>query len=359
MNDKTYKNSIVILSVVSVIVLIIGIVFSVIPYITPSPEAPVSSQEVVLNESETFSPIITTSEAESYFSLAKNMDKLKNRYPGLLSVYSAGTSEAGRQQLMFTLGTGEKKALIVGAIHAREHITTKYLLKVVEDYCTSYSATGYYGNYNIKELLNTYTLYIIPCANPDGLEIIQSRDKAEGFVKISRLSEYKANKNGVDLNRNFPIAWENINNNVTAPADFYFKGYESGDAKETQNLMKLCEENEFEFFISVHIKGNCIFWGDTYNTTLNSVYKAFADDIAGATGLVAVENPTEKAKDYGGGFENWFRHTYNRPGICIELSENENKILPCGNENYIDFEGFVNYTQTSNALVAAMASTNK
>ncbi len=359
MNDNTYKNSIVVLSVFSVIVLILGVVLSVFPSVKDLPEPSAQSQDVVLDVNNTATPLINTTEAESYVSLAKNMDKLKNRFPKLLSLYSIGTSEAGRQQLMFTLGNGEKKALIVGAIHAREHITTKYLLKVVEDYCTAYTTTGFYGEYNIKSLLDTYTLYIIPCSNPDGLEIIYSRDKAESYVKISKLSEYKANKNGVDLNRNFPIAWESINNNVTVPADFYFRGYESGDAKETQNLMKLCEENEFEFFISVHIKGNCIFWGDTYNTTLNSVYEAFAKDISDATGLFPAEKPTEKAKDYGGGFENWFRHTYNRPGICIELSDNKNKILPCGNENYIDFEGFVNYSQTSNAIAASMASGNK
>lgn len=359
MSQSTYKTAITFLSIFSVVVLIFGICLSIVPALSKNTEAPQPSQEVNLNKTDEITQTIFTSEAESYRSLAMNMDKLKLQFSELLTLSSAGKSEAGREQLMFTLGKGEKKALIVGAIHAREHITTKYLLKVIEDYCTAYATTGFYGDYDIKKLLDTYTLYIVPCANPDGLEIIHSRDKAEGFVKISKLSEYKANKNGVDLNRNFPLAWESINNNVFAPADYYFKGYESGDAKETQNLMKLCEENDFEFFISVHIKGNCIFWGDTYNTTLNSVYKAFADDIADATGLVAVEKPTEKAKDYGGGFENWFRHTYNRPGICIELSENENKILPCGDENYIDFEGFVNYTQTSNAIAAAMVSENK
>ena len=51
--------------------------------------------------------------------------------------------------------------------------------------------------------------------------------------------------------------------------------------------------------------------------------------------------PTKKAKDYGGGFENWFRHQFNRPGICIELSDIENIVEPCGNENYNDFNEFV------------------
>ena len=358
MNNNTYKKAIVALTGTSVMVLILGIILSVIPIAkAPADESP-SSQEVVLDKNNEVVYLINTTQADSYTSLAKNMDKLKTTYPQLLSILSAGKSEDGREQMMFTLGNGEKKALIIGAIHAREHITTKYLLKVVEDYCIAYTTTGFYGEYNVKSLLDTYTLYIVPCANPDGLEIIQSRDTAESFVNISKLNEYKANKNGIDLNRNFPIAWEGINNNVTAPAEFYFKGYQGGDAKETQNLMKLCEEIDFEFFISFHIKGNCIFWGDTYNTTLNSVYKGFATDIANATGL-AMTNPTQNPNDYGGGFENWFRHTYSRPGICIELSDISNTILPCTNENYVDFYGFVNYYQTSYAIAAAMVSQNK
>ena len=358
MNNNTYKTSIVVLSLSAIIVLIIGIILSVVSTTKPSVEEPLPSQEVSLDKTNEVVYLINTTEAESYISLAKNMDKLKLRFPTLLTVYSAGKTEAGREQLMFTLGNGEKKALIVGAIHAREHITTKYLLKVVEDYCIAYTTTGFYGEYNIKNLLDTYTLYIIPCANPDGLEIIYSRDKAEDFVKISKLSEYKANKNGVDLNRNFPLAWESINNNVTAPADFYFKGYESGDAKEIKNLINLCEENEFDFLISVHVKGNCIFWGDTFNTNFNGLYKAFAEDIALASGFSMTE-PTLKPTDYGGGFENWFRHTYNRPGLCIELSHYTNIISPCDNKNYSDFNGFVNYSHSKYALAAAMASNNK
>ena len=69
--------------------------------------------------------------------------------------------------------------------------------------------------------------------------------------------------------------------------------------------------------------------------------------------------PTKNPKDYGGGFENWFRHTFNKPGVCIELSDAKNTVLPCGDQNYKDFEGFVNYSQSSYAIAAAMASTNK
>ena len=88
------------------------------------------------------------------------------------------------------------------------------------------------------------------------------------------------------------------------------------------------------------------------------IYKAFAEDICNASGLLMTQ-PTKKPKDYGGGFENWFRHQFDRPGVCIELSDVENIISPCGNQNYKNFNNFVNYEKSSNAIAAAMASSNK
>lgn len=359
MSDKAFRISLSFLSIFSALILTIGILFSFFTSNNSSSNKQPVEEPSQIEETENQILIVNTTYPETFDSLLGTVTALKNHYPDLIRVYTAGYSESGKEILMYTLGNGNKKALITGAIHAREHITTKYLLKVTEDYCNAYySATGYYGNYDIYNLLNEYTLYIIPCANPDGLEIILSNDIPEKTVRVSKLSEYKANKKGVDLNRNFPIAWNYINNGVTSPADYYFKGYKSGSAKETQTLINLCFENDFAFMISVHIKGNCIFWGDTYKTQNNMIYKAFAEDICNASGLLMTQ-PTKKPKDYGGGFENWFRHQFDRPGVCIELSDVENIISPCGNQNYKNFNNFVNYEKSSNAIAAAMASSNK
>ena len=359
LSDTAFRRSLSFLSVFSALVLTIGILFSFFTTNNKPNQQPPTESTLEIEETKPQSSIVNTNAPESFDSLLGTITALKNRYPDIIKVYTAGYSESGRELLMYTLGSGSKKALITGAIHAREHITTKYLLKVTEDYCNAYySATGYYGNYDIYNLLNEYTLYILPCINPDGLEIILSNDIPEKNVRVSKLSEYKANKKGVDLNRNFPLAWNYINNGVTSPADYYFKGYESGSAKETQVLMNLCFENDFSFMISVHIKGNCIFWGDTYKTQNNAIYKAFAEDICIASGLL-MTSPTKKPKDYGGGLENWFRHQFDRPGVCIELADNQNIIKPCGSENYKNFDKFVNYQMSSNAIAAAMASSNK
>lgn len=356
LSDKSYSISLIVLSCFASVVLILGTVLCLFPT-KHETEAPTENPPVI--EAVATPTIVDDSAPESFDSLISTISLLKSTYPDILGVHTAGYSENGRELMMLTLGTGEKKALLVGAIHAREHITTKYLLKVTEDYCHAfYSQSGYYGAYNIKALLSEYTLYIIPCTNPDGLEIISGRQSVKNGVRVSKLSEYKSNANGVDLNRNFPLAWDYINNNVHSPADYYFKGYESGSEAETKALMTLCRNNNFDFLISFHIKGNCIFWGDNHNTQNNALYKAFATDIATPCSLY-LPDPTKKAKDYGGGFENWFRHTFGKPGICIELADNENKILPLSDENYEDFESFVNYRLTSFAPAAAMASANK
>ena len=119
------------------------------------PQNPHIEEITQVEETENKIPVVKTTTPETFDSLLGTVTALKNRYPDIIKVHTAGYSESGKEILMYTLGNGNKKALITGAIHAREHITTKYLLKVTEDYCNAYySATGYYGNYDIYNLLN-------------------------------------------------------------------------------------------------------------------------------------------------------------------------------------------------------------
>lgn len=355
MSDKRYNKSLTVISACAVAVLVIGCLLSLFSASSVKP----AKEVIASTPTYTFRSLIDTSEPESYDSLLTNMLLLRNEYSDSLKLFTAGYSESGKEILMFTMGNGEKTALVIGGIHGREHISTKYILRVVEEYCfQNEKSSGIYGNFNIKNLLSEYTLYIIPCANPDGLEIISGRMAPKSSVKVTDITEYKANFNGVDLNRNFPLAWEYIDNGVTSPYTHYFKGYKSMSESETRALKSLCDENDFEFMLSFHIKGNCIFWGDTYNTENNGIYKAFAEDIAKDGGFFLTE-PTLKPTDYGGGFENWFRHTYKKAGLCIELSDYTNTVSPCDTENYKDFDNFVNFGQSKFALAAAMASDNK
>ncbi len=118
--------------------------------------------------------------------------------------------------------------------------------------------------------------------------------------------------------------------------------------------MKLCDENDFLFALSIHIKGNILYWGDEYDTSHNSEFKAFAKKIAVPCKFIMTD-ATEKATSYGGGFENWFRHAYSRPGICVELMSTEIIIKGTDNSNYRSFYSNVNYQYSAMVFAAAMS----
>ena len=154
MSDKAFRLSLSFLSIFSALVLTIGILFSFFTVKKPIQNYP-TEDTTQTEETEIKADLINTATPETFDSLLGTVTALKNRYPDIIKIYTAGYSESGREILMYTLGNGEKKALVTGAIHAREHISTKYLLKVTEDYCNAFhSATGYYGSYDIYNLLN-------------------------------------------------------------------------------------------------------------------------------------------------------------------------------------------------------------
>lgn len=316
-------------------------------------EGPRSLNIVVAGLKLPGAPVIDKTTAESYNSIVSTANRLAAAYPDLVTVGSAGQSAAGRELVMLKVGTGDKKALVVGAVHAREHLTTKFLLCLVNDYCIAYNTGAAVGTFDVKTLLDAYTLYIIPCANPDGLEIIFSRESPDEGVSVSALDEYKANKAGIDINRNFPLNWENLNNGVTAPADYYYKGDEPADAVETRALMALCDAHDFAFMLSIHVKGDVIFWGNDYDIDGSDATYDFADYLCDSSGFTMTDALTD-TDDYCGGFEDWFRCTYQKPGVCVELVDDTVTIEPCGNANYADFDETVQYQDSYTVVAAAM-----
>lgn len=297
---------------------------------------------------ETTAPIplhkhIDTTKRYNHTLLLEDIDKAASLYPKLISVSTVGNSVNGRAIKLIKVGKGDKKALILGAIHAREIITSKYLMLCIFEYCEAYnSKSGKFGSYNAKKLLDEYTLYIVPCANPDGMEIVSNKKVPNAYIADFSRYDYKANTNGVDLNRNFPLAWEQVENGVTKPSNAAYKGPFAGSEPETKCLMGLCEKNRFEFALSFHITGECVFWGDTYDTSHNKNYRQFAKRLTDLTDfyLTPVSNDVDS---YGGGFENWFRHEYKKPGLCVELVSYKYTSSPTDNTDYKDFSGTVNW----------------
>lgn len=226
-----------------------------------------------------------------YTELSADLRKLKAVYNEKVSVEFIGNTVKGRRLPLIKTGKGQRKILAVAAVHGREFISSAFLMRSVFELFESGGE------------LSSKSLYIVPMLNPDGVEIALKTQAA-----------YKNNANDINLNANFPFCFEKVPKCRQG-------GERAASEPETKALIKLCEDVGFSSAISLHARGNCIFWRDLGNGRVegdSNLAKAF-EETCGFE-LVA---PTKNAEDYSGGFENWFRFRFGKPALCIELVKDE------------------------------------
>ncbi len=108
--------------------------------------------------------------------------------------FSYGQSEMGRDLICHRIGTQDanRSMLMVFGVHGFEDSYPhdgQVLRLIAENLIDHYTA-------NVQELQD-FCLYIIPCANPDGL-----------IDGITHNGFGRCNANGYDINRDFPFDWE-------------------------------------------------------------------------------------------------------------------------------------------------------
>ena len=103
---------------------------------------------------------------------------------------------------------------------------------MAEQYAKGYAWNWVYDGMSYRELLDEVRFIIVPMVNPDGVTLAQlGEDYASESVSAmpltddynSGLHSWKANINGVDLNRNYPYNWTAVNDgkNVYEPASAF------------------------------------------------------------------------------------------------------------------------------------------
>ncbi|XP_016313983.1 carboxypeptidase M-like isoform X1 [Sinocyclocheilus anshuiensis] len=121
--------------------------------------------------------------------------------PDITHLHSIGQSVEGRELWVLILGqhprehrTGIPEFKYVGNMHGNEAVGRVLLLQLI-DYLTS----RYLSDPLVTSLLNSSRVHILPSMNPDGFE---------SSARECMYTKGRYNKNGVDLNRNFPDAFE-------------------------------------------------------------------------------------------------------------------------------------------------------
>ena len=253
----------------------------------------------------------------------ENIAVLAATYPDIISVSSIGTSTQGRDITMLTLGTGERKVLVVAGMHSKEDIAVTYTMRCIDEYAKALSDGSRYGKYNIKKLLSEFTIFFVPLLNPDGLDIAQGLEQplyTDQPLTAKEIDTYKNTATGVNLNRNFPFEWGYKGLNTTTADARTYVGSAPASEPETQAIIDLCAKHDFEWLLDMHCKGHLAYYQDKV-TGETAEAKKLARRLYDRCGFTLTDKST--LKEISGGLENWFRKEYGKPGLCVELVPNK------------------------------------
>jgi predicted deacylase len=150
--------------------------------------------------------------------------------------FTYGTSFGGRPLLAYRFGVGPSVRIIIGGIHGGYEWNTVTLV----------SETLEYLQENPARVPEGITLYVVPCANPDGYAA--GTDREHGRV----------NGNNVDLNRNWDYQWQPTATHGTRPVS---GGAFPFSEPETAALRDLILEQDVEAAIFYHSALTRVFYG--------------------------------------------------------------------------------------------------
>ena len=294
-------------------------------------EMPKDSEEIVKTESGVL---------YTYERMARDLYYLTVRFPDLLTVNTIGSTKDGRAIYDAVVGNpnGASHFIIAYTQHGSEHINTQLAMRQLEYVLTTWTNGGSYGDKTFSDIFSNVCFHIIPMANPDGVTIAQlgvdglrtesartvvnlcyELDKEHGKVYGSfedYEARFKANANGVDLNKNFNVGWEEMDNNVNYPSTDGYKGTGAVSEPETRAIVSLAENYPISAVIGVHSPGDRIIWNYGAEGDVLSAGKNLAETLKALTKYGMVEE-SHYTKRVAGGMAEYFVSERNLPALSI------------------------------------------
>lgn len=279
----------------------------------------------------------------TYNDMEQDMKTLSKAYPELVSVTAIGQTIDGRNIYDMVIGNinASEHLMIQGSIHAREYITAQLVMMQACDFIRGLEdGHGEYKGISYNELFADKVIHVIPMVNPDGVSISQfgmdgvnniavkehlaeiAAADGESLDNSYYLRQWKANANGVDLNRNFDALWEQYGGRSHLSSDHY-KGTSPGSENESYALIALTEKYNFVRTISYHTYGQVIYWYFGQTGSLRDETLSLAQEVAEVTGYATDSN--YEALDPAG-YKDWAISKKSIPSLTIEVGYGENPL---------------------------------
>ena len=246
-----------------------------------------------------------------------NIDDILNNISALgtiqgVDIETIGYSTLGRPIYSVHLGNYDGPQMIMeGGTHAREYISTIFLIE----------ETKYLSTFDIS----VGGIYIVPCVNPDGVDLVLSgvshircEKVAKYLLDINGSSDFelwKANANAVDINVNYDALHGAGSQNVFCPSSGNFVGYYPNSERETRVMINFTARVNPSISISWHTKGEVIYYGfETLSEEELARDFAIAEKLSQSNGY-----PVVRTVGSVGGYSDFVSLYYKVPAYTIEI----------------------------------------
>lgn len=293
--------------------------------------------------------IVQTDINYTYEIMVRDIQSLKNRYP-FIEVGIAGKSVLGKNLYTLKLGNGPVEVFYNAAHHGLEWITSPLLMKFTENFAKAYSQGRTLSGYDLRDIWQRNTIYIMPMVNPDGVNLVlQGLQRDNPFYdqliawnngRMNFGVVWQANIRGVDLNHNYDASWQlskqaQSTYGIYGPGPTRFSGPYPESEPESKAVADFTRNHNFRLVLAYHSQGEVIYWTYQDKTPpealrIGEVFARISGySLAEATGITSYA-----------GYKDWFIDKYRRPGYTVEVGLGTNP-LPIAQfaEIYQDNEG--------------------
>lgn len=188
-------------------------------------------------------------EFRDFGAIAARLGDIAAAHPDRATLVPVGGSIEGRPILALRIGGTSPDAvpmLVNGAQHAREWIAAMVTTCVADRL-----VRGYDTDPVIREFVDHTELWIIPIVNPDGYQYSWSSNR---YWRKNRRGSH-----GVDLNRNFSLAWGGSGSSKDKRSEIY-RGEYAFSEPETIALRDLVRREQVKLHVDFHAYGQLLLY---------------------------------------------------------------------------------------------------
>lgn len=271
-------------------------------------------------------PVIKAAPDASYMTPVKietAVKKFASDYPNLAKLESVGKSLQNRDIYAIKLSSdpqghsAQRPVVFFNAMHhAREVMTAEVGIDTIQ-----YLLSNYGRDQKVTHWLDTMEIWVLPMFNVDGNNKVWTGDNM--WRKNAR-GDY-----GVDINRNYPYAWNTCNGSSSSRFADDFRGDSAGSEPETQVMMALVNRIRPVFSISYHSYSELVIYPygcDGQRTPNRDVVETIGAELArrlpadSGSGSYKAGTAWELLYSVDGGDIDWMFHTYDVLPYVIELN---------------------------------------